>query len=194
MPTSAKSRVWNGNWQATNRGDTQQLQAITDQFSSAADLVRQAASDSRQGGRQPEGRRAGPCVALHLVHPPVDERNVEVNGKGYPVNGYSGWITNYFTHELEPNQAGWDWVSLQLDDSTELMLFRFRHKDGTLDPFSSGTYIDAEGKPRFLSASDFSMAPHGESFTSPATKAPIPYSGTSRCHRSTLMSSAHAAT
>ena len=87
----------------------------------------------------------------------------------------------YFTHELEPNQAGWDWVSLQLDDNTELMLYRFRHKDGTLDPFSSGTYIDAAGKSRFLSVSDFTMTPHGETLHQPATKATV--SHPVACHR-----------
>ncbi len=99
---------------------------------------------------------------------------IELNGKSYKVSGTSWMDHEYFTHELDPNQAGWDWVSLQLDDNTELMLYRFRHKDGTLDPFSSGTYIDAAGKSRFLSVADFTMTPHGESFTSPATKATYP--------------------
>jgi predicted secreted hydrolase len=54
------------------------------------------------------------------------------------------------------------------------MLYRFRHTDGTLDPFSSGTYIDASGKSRFLSVSDFTLTPHGATFTSPTTKATYP--------------------
>ena len=52
----------------------------------------------------------------------------------------------FFTDSLAPDEVGWDWLSLQLDDNTELMLYRLRHKDGTADPYSSGTYIDAEGR------------------------------------------------
>ena len=56
---------------------------------------------------------------------------------------------------LDTDQIGWDWLSLQLDDNTELMLYRLRHKDGSVDPFSSGTYVDAAGKSTFLGASRF---------------------------------------
>ena len=69
---------------------------------------------------------------------------------------------------------GWDWLSLQLDDNTELMLYRLRHKDGSVDPFSSGTYVDANGKTTFLGVRDFTMTPMGETYTSPITKAVYP--------------------
>jgi predicted secreted hydrolase len=32
----------------------------------------------------------------------------------------------FFTHQLEAQQVGWDWLSLQLSDNTELMLFHIR--------------------------------------------------------------------
>ncbi len=69
---------------------------------------------------------------------------------------------------------GWDWVSLQLDDNTELMLYRFRHKDGHVDPFSAGTYVDESGHPTFLSAADFSMDPRSQTYRSPRTHAVYP--------------------
>jgi predicted secreted hydrolase len=52
----------------------------------------------------------------------------------------------FFTQQLESSQVGWDWLSLQLEDNTELMLFRIRQKDGSLDPSSAGTYVDAQRK------------------------------------------------
>jgi predicted secreted hydrolase len=74
----------------------------------------------------------------------------------------------FFSHQLEAGQSGWDWFSLQLEDHTEFMLFRLRHKDGSPDAYSAGTYVDAQGKPKHLAASDFSVAP-GSTWTSPAT-------------------------
>ncbi len=156
--------------------DTQQLQAIADQFSLQLDLAthKPPVIHGKDGVSQ-KAAGAGPRFALHLVHPPADH-TARSRSTARPIrsDGTSWMDHEFFTHELEPNQAGWDWVSLQLDDNTELMLYRFRHKDGTLDPFSSGTYIDADGKSRFLSVSDFTMTPHGETFTSPATHASYP--------------------
>ncbi len=73
----------------------------------------------------------------------------------------------FFSSGLDKDEVGWDWLSLQLADNTELMLYRLRHKDGSVDPFSSGTYVDASGKSTFLSVRDFSMTPIGESLHEP---------------------------
>jgi predicted secreted hydrolase len=70
--------------------------------------------------------------------------------------------------------VGWDWLSLQLTDNTELMLYRLRHKDGSMDPFSSGTYVDSSGKSTSLSIHDFTMMPLGETYASPVTRAVYP--------------------
>jgi predicted secreted hydrolase len=71
----------------------------------------------------------------------------------------------FFTNQLEPSQSGWDWFSLQFDDGSEIMLFRLRHKDGSFDPYSAGTYIDRQGRATHLAASDFSVTP-GKTWTS----------------------------
>jgi predicted secreted hydrolase len=80
----------------------------------------------------------------------------------------------FFSESMDPSESGWDWVSLQLDDNSEVMLYRLRHKDGTVDPYSSGSYIDPQEKCVFLSADDFAMTPTGENWTSPETKAVYP--------------------
>lgn len=57
------------------------------------------------------------------------------------------------------------------------MLYRLRHADGTIDPYSSGTYIDATGKSLFLSEKDFAMTAATDSadrWLSPVTKARYP--------------------
>ena len=48
------------------------------------------------------------------------------------------------------------------------MLFRLRHKDGTRDPFSAGTYVDPLGRATHLAAKDFALVP-GAVWTSPKT-------------------------
>jgi predicted secreted hydrolase len=75
---------------------------------------------------------------------------------------------------MDAEQVGWDWLSLQFEDDTELMLYQFRRSDGSVDPYSSGTYVDAQGKPVHLTATDFRMVPSGETWASGVTGAKYP--------------------
>ena len=47
--------------------------------------------------------------------------------------------------QLDDDQAGWDWASLQLNDGREIMAYRLRKKDGRTDPFSTLAWVDAQG-------------------------------------------------
>ena len=80
----------------------------------------------------------------------------------------------FFTGSMAADESGWDWLSVQFDDGSELMLYQMRHKDGSIDPYSSGSYVNAQGKSQFLSSRDFTMTPAGETWTSPETKAAYP--------------------
>src|SRR5215471_13076775 len=79
---------------------------------------------------------------------------------------------SWFDHEfgtsfLDEQQKGWDWFSIQLEDGRELMLFRIRLSDGSIDPHSSGTLIDSNGRQTHLNYSDFSLIP-GKLWRSPS--------------------------
>lgn len=71
----------------------------------------------------------------------TEDREYEVNGKSWMDREWS-------TSALSEDQKGWDWFSLQLDDSTELMYYQMRKKDGTPDKYSSGVIIDKAGLKR----------------------------------------------
>jgi len=80
----------------------------------------------------------------------------------------------FFTHQLEADQVGWDWISIQLQDNTELMLFHIRRKDGSIDPYSAGTVVDARGDTAHLRKDEFTLEPAGATWASPATRAVYP--------------------
>jgi predicted secreted hydrolase len=79
----------------------------------------------------------------------------------------------FSTSQLQPEQVGWDWVSLQMDDGTEWMLFQLRRKDGARDPHSAGSFVDRDGRAAPLAAEDFQMLPLAE-WTSPRSGARYP--------------------
>jgi predicted secreted hydrolase len=84
---------------------------------------------------------------------------ITVGDAVHAVTGTAWMDHEWFTNQLDESQQGWDWFSVQLDDQTELMLFELRRKDGTIDPYSSGTYVDREGRGHHLTSKDFSLRP-----------------------------------
>ena len=89
-----------------------------------------------------------------------------VDGERFAVTGES-WMDHEFgTSFLEPEQRGWDWLSIQLSDNRELMLYQLRRADGSRDPRSSGTLVDQSGKTMHLGDADFTMTPGKATFKS----------------------------
>ena len=79
----------------------------------------------------------------------------------------------FSTSALAPDQVGWDWFALQLDDGSELMAFQIRKADGSADVFSSGTLIALNGSTRRLSRDDFKIAV-SDTWRSPRSSATYP--------------------
>lgn len=71
---------------------------------------------------------------------------VSIAGHGHPVKGLAWLDREWSTSALGQEQAGWDWFSLQLSDGSDLMFYRLRRKDGQVDPFSAGSWMQADGQ------------------------------------------------
>jgi predicted secreted hydrolase len=73
------------------------------------------------------------------------------------VSGLS-WMDHEFgSGQLQADQSGWDWFSIQLDDRREIMEYRLRRKDGRVVPESSGSLVDQRGDVRYLPLSAVSV-------------------------------------
>ena len=82
---------------------------------------------------------------------------LSLDGQTWQVSGESWMDKEFFTSVLAPQQIGWDWFSLQLDDQREVMLFLLRHEDGSSD-FASGTVVYPDGSTAYLDGNAFSIA------------------------------------
>jgi predicted secreted hydrolase len=94
-------------------------------------------------------------------------------GERMRVEGLSWMDHEYGSGELQRDQAGWDWFSVQLDDGRELMLYALREKDGSITPQSSGTLVERDGTTRYLALSDFAIEASAR-WTSPHTHGDYP--------------------
>ncbi len=125
------------------------------------------------GGISRKGAEPGQASHYYSLTRLATTGRLTVGKDSVDVTGTS-WMDHEFgSGELGKDLVGWDWFSLQLDDQTEVMLYRLRRADGSADPASSGTLIDREGQGRHLAQNDFTLEPVSY-WTSPASKARYP--------------------
>jgi predicted secreted hydrolase len=98
---------------------------------------------------------------------------ITIDRKPYFVEGWSWKDHEYSTSALSENQVGWDWFALQIDNDTELKVFNIRREDGSVDPYSSGSFIDQRAIVTSLASSEFKIIPL-ETWRSNRTKADYP--------------------
>ncbi len=170
----AERRIWNGNWSAQWDGERQTLHAVADEFrfdlrlsSSKPPVIHGIGGISRKA--EGEGRASHYVSFTRLAA----EGTLSAGKSTYRVEGTAWMDHEWFTHQLDDAQTGWDWFSLQFENKTELMLFQLRRKDGTIEPLSAGTFVDRQGGSKHLARSEFSLEPIAF-WTSPNTKARYP--------------------
>jgi len=152
-------RVWLENWSVEEVASGEyQLTARQDDL--ALDLRLSDLTGPVLQGEQGYSRKGSePGNASYYYSQPrlATKGTVSVAGKAYPVSGFSWKDHEYSTSALSPDQIGWDWFSVQLDDRHEIMVFQLRREDGSIDPFSSGTVIYPDGNTRTLGKDDFTI-------------------------------------
>jgi predicted secreted hydrolase len=161
-------RVWNEDWTAGL--DATGRHVIRARSSAGVDLVldpgKPPAINGINGISQ-KGARPGNASHYYSLTRMPTRGQLFFDGVAVDVTGES-WMDHEFgTSFLEAEQQGWDWLSIQLDDARELMLYQLRRSDGSRDPRSSGTVVDAAGRTTHLGATDFTLTP-GNVFKAPS--------------------------
>jgi predicted secreted hydrolase len=101
-------------------------------------------------GYSPKGPQPGNASHYYSLTRLETSGTVQVGDTVYPVSGLSWMDHEWSTRALAADQVGWDWFSIQMDDGSELMVFQLRKEDGSIDPFSSGTFVAPDGSTRHL--------------------------------------------
>jgi len=168
-------KVWNGNWSVVWAKGTEQLIALSGDHALSLSLKPQK-PPVIHGENGVSQKSAGAGRASHYFSETrlTAGGRLEFDGRDYAVSGLAWMDHEFFTHQLKAEQVGWDWFSIQLNNHSELMLFRLRKKDGSIDPFSAGTFVDSSGKVVHLRSSDFELVPASDAWVSPATHARYP--------------------
>jgi predicted secreted hydrolase len=69
-----------------------------------------------------------------------------------------GWLDREWSSQpLAPDQPGWDWLSVHLEDGHALMVYRLRQKNG--DDWISGSWVDPDGQATTLTKDEIIFEP-----------------------------------
>jgi predicted secreted hydrolase len=173
----SRLRVWIDDWRAEASTDPSGNHTLVarDQTHALALILEPAkppvahGSDgiSRKGGGNGQASHYYSFTRLKTIG------SLTINGEQFEVSGFS-WMDHEFgSSDLGADQVGWDWFSIQLEDNTELMLYRMRRKDGSSDLASSGTIVSTDGRTRHLEVTDFEIESTA-TWTSSESKATYP--------------------
>ena len=167
--------VFNEGWSARAQEDgSWRIRADAD--GDAIDLVLRAAKPPAIHGIDGVSvKGAAEGAASHYYSMPrlLAEGSIAARGRSESCRGQAWMDHEFSTSFLGQDQAGWDWFSLQFDDGTELMLYQMRLDDGSIDPHSSGSFIETDGSVRPLTRGEFAIDPVGR-WRSPRSDATYP--------------------
>lgn len=141
--------VRNGNWSLKLDEATQRLRiAATVKNEMLLQLELEAVKPLVIFGKDGVSRKGAAATAAshYLTWPRLKTQGtVKLDATEHAVTG-EAWMDHEFSSsQLEPGQVGWDWAALQLKDGRELMVYRMRRKDGSLDPASTLAVIERDG-------------------------------------------------
>lgn len=152
-------RVWLENWSVAEVSeDHWHLQASMPRIRLQLDLRPQKPAVLQgEKGLSRKSSTPGNASYYYSITRLATHGTVTIDDVSRKVDGESWLDREWSTSALGEDQAGWDWFSLQLSNGFDLMLYQLRRKDGTIDPFSSGTLIDTKGRTVPLRGNDISI-------------------------------------
>ena len=168
-------RVWLEDWSAEEVAPGE-VRLLADGGEAALDLILRPTLPPvlhGDGGLSPKGPEVGNASYYYSLVQQTTSGTVRIGDETIAVTGRSWKDHEYSTSGLSDEATGWDWFSLQFDDGSALMFFQIRREDGTLEPYSSGSFIAADGTVTHLTREDWSLDVLDE-WTSPTSGATYP--------------------
>jgi predicted secreted hydrolase len=157
--TQGPVSVWLEDWRlARDDDDGWRIEAKTDAFDLDLQLdPRKPPVLQGDRGLSRKSEAAGNASHYYSLTRLAADGRVSLNGEWRPVDGLAWMDREWSTSALGEHQVGWDWFALQLDDGRDLMYYRLRRDDGSVDPLSAGSLVAADGAKRPLAHDEVSV-------------------------------------
>jgi predicted secreted hydrolase len=150
--------AWLDDWRLESTGaDWLPLRLVARQDSVVADLVlnsdrplvRQGADGFSQ--KHPDGGGS-----YYYSQPWLSARgSLQFGGEAVNVEGHAWLDREWSSQFLQPDQQGWDWFALHLDNGDKLMAFQLRNRNGS--PYRHAVLLHGEGGRRTAASDEVSL-------------------------------------
>jgi predicted secreted hydrolase len=120
-------------------------------------------------GLSRKGPKPGQASYYYSVPRLATAGTLTLDGRARTIVRGLSWMDHEFgSNQLSREQSGWEWFAIHLDNGADAMLYVLRNKDGSIEPSSSGTWIDARGRAAHFNV-DATMVAPGRVWTSPVS-------------------------
>lgn len=158
-------RIWIGDWQMRfeeANGQRQTLRAKGETNETVFSIVLQQRALKKpivhgQNGVSQKSAGYGRASHYYSFTRLQTRGTVQIGKETFQVTGQSWFDHEFGSNQMDKSQTGWDWFSLQLSDGRELMLYQLRLTNNRIEPLSSGTIVEKNGRARHLKLSDFQI-------------------------------------
>ncbi|MFP4228242.1 MAG: lipocalin-like domain-containing protein [Salinivenus sp.] len=158
-------RVWLEDWAMESTGESSgedpfPMRLRAQQEGAAIDLtVRPEKPRVLQGDRglSQKGPGSGNASYYYAYTRLATEGTIVSGTDTTEVTGQSWMDREWSTSALGPDQEGWDWFALQLDDGRDLMYYQLRNTDGSPSSFSEGTIVGPDGSTTTIGRDDVTL-------------------------------------
>ena len=152
---TAPFRVWVEDWSADGDGEATRLRAAEGDVAIDLTLLPGKAPVLHgERGLSRKGPEPGNASFYYSFTRMPARGVVRLGTETLAVSGEAWMDREWSTSALGPLIEGWDWFAIQLEDRRELMVYLLRRRDGTVDPFSAGSLVTADGYVHRLEAAD----------------------------------------
>ena len=173
-------RIWNANWSIEWRpGDEgRPLQTLVAANRDAAlRLALEPRKPAVVHGRDAVSRKVAgdPRAVSHYLSFTrlAATGTITVEGEAFAVAGLAWMDHEFFSDYPMEDKVGWDWLSIQLQDGVDLMVFGIRDAEGRHGPDTTGTLVAPDGATRHIEFGGVDLRP-GRRWRSAATGAEYP--------------------
>ena len=157
--------VWIDHWSGRESGGMIHLHAASGTGDGRNEISLGLVSEKKPAVHGPDGTSPKDKGALNRSHyysmsRLITSGTVIMQGQLYEIEGIS-WMDHEFgSSPLLASQTGWDWLSLQLENHQELMLYQIRNRDRS-PPYFFGSLIDRDGSVITLNPGEVQFKPTG---------------------------------
>lgn len=167
-------RIWLRDWEFVRTKDGWTIKAREEgseiDFTLTETVAPIAHGRPGEEGLSRKGPKPGQASYYYSVPGLKTSGTLKIRGETFAIASGRSWMDHEFgSNQLSSDQAGWDWFSIHLDDGSALMLYVLRHKDGSVEKTSSGTWIDQTGKATYLALDEIKFM-RGRTWTGPHSK------------------------